>query len=85
MMKNKEREAAKATPILSGFTEHDRRLMARRKLGLSYRPTVFANIGRHHEDYGMTPAEHAMAKLNRTPDSRAVPKKRSLMSRVLGR
>jgi hypothetical protein len=46
-------------------------LKARQQLKLSGRPLVFANIGRGHEDYGMTPAEHAFSKANRTPDSKA--------------
>ena len=67
------------------YYERQRQLAARRKLKLRLQPRVFANIGQGHEDYGMTPAEHMMARDNRTADSKAKPHRRSLLSRMLGR
>lgn len=53
------------------YTEEKRRVQARVKLGLKGRVSAWANVGQHHEDYGMSPEEHAFAKAHRPGDSKA--------------
>lgn len=51
--------------MLKPYTaENMRRMKARKALfpKSKTRPETFANIGRNHPHYGMTPSEHATAK-----------------------
>lgn len=41
------------------------RQAVRQSLKLSADNTIFANVGRNHADYGLTPAEHAASKASR--------------------
>lgn len=42
--------------------EYERRVEARKKLKLPVPERMFSNVGRHHPDYGTTPAEHEARK-----------------------